>query len=275
MNASKEEDNHARSNFVKALVQNTNANNDRLLDNNKIPKKIVQFWDNLERLPEDVNECIQSWHQLETLGYERLLFDSKKSGEFILEKLGQRYKSAYDRCYHPAMQSDFFRLCYIFIEGGCYIDADDVYYGADIDHLFDDGRLKIQPLCYDISTHSMVSPSVFTKFGANSESWIFYFNNNPLIAKSRHPIIEQALSLAISLLETDTIDSLPEIQSTTGPGNLTKSVIDIIAETNTKENLILVLTDWEDIAESKWPLSYRNDARNWRLSNGQNFKGIN
>jgi len=275
MNASKEEDNHARSNFVKALVQNTNANNDRLLDNNKIPKKIVQFWDNLERLPEDVNECIQSWHQLETLGYERLLFDSKKSGEFILEKLGQKYKNAYDKCYHPAMQSDFFRLCYIFIEGGCYIDADDVYNGADIDHLFDDGRLKIQPLCYDMSTHSMVSPSVFTKFGANSENWIFYFNNNPLIAKSRHPIIEQALSLAISLLETDTIDSLPEIQSTTGPGNLTKSVIDTIAETNTKEQLILVLTNWEDIVESKWPLSYRNDARNWRLSNGQNFKGIN
>lgn len=62
MQTSKEEDNHPRSNFIKALVQNTNTNNGRLLDNNKILKKIVQFWDNLERLPEDVNECIQSWH---------------------------------------------------------------------------------------------------------------------------------------------------------------------------------------------------------------------
>ena len=273
MNAS-EEENKTRSNFVKGLVQKDNACNDKLLlNNNRIPKTLIQFWDNLQRLPEDVNECIQSWHQLEILGYKRLLFDNKKAGEFIFEKLGKRYKSAYDKCYHPAMQSDFFRLCYIFIEGGCYIDADDVYNGKSIDRFFDDGRLKIQPLFYYVATHSMISPSVFAKFGAYSESWIFYFNNNPLIAERRHPIIEQALSLATSLLETNTIDSLPEIQSTTGPGNLTKSIIDIIAETNTKEQLILVLTDWEDIAESKWPLSYRSDARNWRLSNSQTFKG--
>lgn len=271
---SKEEENHVRSNFVRELVQYSNNNDNSLLyDNKRIPKKIVQFWNNLERLPEDVNECIQSWRQVEISGYERLLFDNKKAGEFILKKLGRRYKIAYDKCYHPAMQSDFFRLCYIFIEGGCYIDADDVYSGADINGLFGDGRLKIQPLCYDVATHSMISPSIFTKFGTYSGSWIFYFNNNPLIAESRHPIIERALSLATFLLEKDTIDGLPEIQSTTGPGNLTKSVIDIVAETNAKEQLLLVLPNWEDIAQSKWPLSYRNDARNWRLSNTQTFKG--
>ena len=112
MNTSEEEDNHARSNFVKALVQNTNANNDILLDNDKIPKKIIQFWDNLEQLPADVNECTKSWSQLDALGYEHLLFDNKKAGQFILEKLGNRYKRAYEKCYHPAMQSDYFRLCY-------------------------------------------------------------------------------------------------------------------------------------------------------------------
>ncbi|WP_295212212.1 glycosyltransferase [uncultured Chryseobacterium sp.] len=274
MSTQKTTDEQIRSNFVKEIVQGIFEN--LSFDKNKIPKKIIQFWDNSEQLPADVNECIQSWSQLDSLGYKRLLFDNKKAGKFILKKLGNKYKKAYDKCYHPAMQSDYFRLCYIFIEGGCYIDADDVYSGEDINYLFDDNRLKLQPLCYDISTQSMVSPSIFTKAGAYSSSWIFYFNNNPLIAKSNHPIIEQALSLAtLLLLESDTIDSLPEIQSTTGPGNITKSVTNFLQETKSEEQLILVLTDWENVAKSKWPLSYRNDARNWRLSNCQDFKGLN
>ncbi|MNY47801.1 hypothetical protein D3C86_1830960 [compost metagenome] len=120
----------------------------------------------------------------------------------------------------------------------------------------------------------MVSQSIFTMVGAYSNSWIFYFNNNPLIAKSRNPIIEQALSLATSLLEEDTSQGLPEIQSTTGPGNLTKSVTEFLKEKDAiVEELILVLKDWDNTAESKWPLSYRNDARNWRLSNSVNFNG--
>ena len=168
------------------------------------------------------------------------------------------------------------QIIFVFvIEGGCYIDADDIYSGAEINYLFDDSRLKIQPLCYDISSSSMVSPSVFTEVGEYSNSWIFYFNNNPIIAKSKNPIIERALSNATSLLETDINNTLPEIQSTTGPGNLTKAVTDFLTENNTVEEILLVLKDWENIAESKWPLSYRNDARNWRLSNCQYFKGIN
>ncbi|WET03911.1 capsular polysaccharide synthesis protein [Flavobacterium sp. YJ01] len=275
MNISKEEKNQNQSLFVRDIVQKTPSNKKESLSNSdKIPKKIIQFWDNHEQLPSDVKDCIQSWSQLDVLGYERLLFNNKNAGEFILEKLGDRYKNAYDKCYHPAMQSDYFRLCYIFIEGGCYVDADDVYSGVDIDPLFDDDRLKIQPLCYDTTTYSMVSQSIFTMVGEYSNSWIFYFNNNPLIAKSRNPIIEQALSLATSLLEEDTSQGLPEIQSTTGPGNLTKSVTAFLKEKDAiVDELILVLKDWDNTAESKWPLSYRNDARNWRLSNSVNFNG--
>jgi len=127
------------------------------------------------------------------------------------------------------MQSDYFRLCYIFVEGGCYVDADDVYRGAEIEHLFSDGRLKIQPLCYDISTEEMVPTPVFADPGANELNWIFYFNNNPLIAISKHPILERALSSATSSLESNGQSELPEIQSTTGPGNLTKSIFDAVA----------------------------------------------
>jgi mannosyltransferase OCH1-like enzyme len=239
----------------------------------KIPKRIVQFWDDLDRLPGDVGECIESWRKIEEQGVERLLFDKHQARDFICRKLGPRYKQAYDKCYHPAMQSDYFRLCYILVEGGCYIDADDVYHGSPIQHLFSDGRLKLQPLCYDISTNEMVPLPLFTEPGANVLSWIFYFNNNPLIAVSGHPIVERALAQATLTLEQDVTKGLPEIQSTAGPGNLTKSIFDAATENGKIERDLLVLREWENIAKNQWVLSYRNDQRNWRLSNCRGYRG--
>ena len=90
------------------------------------------------------------------------------------------------------------------------------YNGSQIQHLFNDSRLKIQPLCYDMAANVMVPPRLFTKSGADAASWIFYFNNNPLIAGSGHPVIEHALNQATLSLEKDnerlarnTIDNWP------------------------------------------------------------------
>jgi hypothetical protein len=268
------EENHcARSSFVRGLVQRSG---DPAVASpvftREPPKRIVQFWDDLDRLPGDVGECIETWRKTEEQGVEGVLFDKRQAGDFIRRRLGARHKRAYDKCYHPAMQSDYFRLCYILVEGGCYIDADDVYDGSQIQHLFSDGRLKIQPLCYDMATNMMVPPSLFTKPGANAASWIFYFNNNPLIAGSGHPLIERALAQATLSLENDVTNGLPEIQSTTGPGNLTKSIFDAVTESSEFEQTLLVLCDWENIAKNRWELSYRNDPRNWRLSNCRGYQ---
>jgi len=276
MNASdpSEENHRARSSFVRGLVQRSGGPDvASSVFARKLPKRIVQFWDDLDRLPGDVRECIESWRKTEEQGVERLLFDERKARDFIRRKLGARYKKAYDKCYHPAMQSDYFRLCYILVEGGCYIDADDVYHGSPIQHLFSDGRLKLQPLCYDMSTNKMVPPPLFTEPGANVLSWIFYFNNNPLIAVSGHPIVARALAQATLNLEQDMANGLPEIQSTAGPGNLTKSISDAATENGESERALLVLRDWENIAKSSWALSYRNDQRNWRLSNCRGYQG--
>jgi mannosyltransferase OCH1-like enzyme len=227
----------------------------------------------LDQLPGDVRECIESWKKLREQGFEVLLFDNNRASDFVARRLGPRYESAYVKCYHPAMRSDYFRLCYILMEGGCYLDADDVYHGSAIEHLFNDGRLRIQPLCYDISTNQMVPPSVFTELGANASTWIFYFNNNPLIAVNGHPIVKRALAKATEALERPTAGELPEIQSTTGPGNLTKSIFDLATEQGEIERALLILCDWEDIAINKWSLSYRHDARNWRLSNQREYQG--
>ncbi len=269
-----QEDHQARSDFVRELVQRSGVHDSvPAAYSTKPPRTIVQFWDDLDQLPGDVRECIESWKKLGEQGFEVLLFDNDSARDFVARRLGSRYESAYVKCYHPAMRSDYFRLCYILMEGGCYLDADDVYHGSAIEHLFNDGRLRIQPLCYDISTNQMVPPSVFTELGANASTWIFYFNNNPLIAVNGHPIVKRALAKATEALERPTAGELPEIQSTTGPGNLTKSIFDLATEQGEIERALLVLCDWEGIAINKWSLSYRHDARNWRLSNQREYQG--
>jgi len=263
-----------RSEFIRKLVQRPlgqHSINDRCRQ--PTPKTIVQFWHDLGQLPPDVEECVRSWTVWETSGFEHRLFDERTAGAFISSSLSARHKRAFERCYHPAMQADYFRLCYVLVEGGFYIDADDVCVGPDIGWLGDDGRLKLQPLCYDIATEAMVKPAVFLRPDVYDPSWIFYFNNNPLIASPGHPVIAHALSQAtLLLLQLADEDELPEIQMATGPGNISKSIFDLGTRTGGDiESNIVVLGDWDSLAVSRWPLSYRGDARNWRLSNQKRF----
>jgi hypothetical protein len=257
-----------RSNCVRQLVQYSNASAEtRTTYIEATPKRIVQFWDSLSELPQDVKECMDSWRILERSGFEFQVFDEMSARQFIKTHLGSRFEKAFDKCYHPSMKSDYFRYSYIFIEGGFYIDADDVYHGGTIDHLFTDGRLKLQPFCYDITTNQMVQPSFFLRPGAYKLGWVFYFNTTPLIASPKHPIVERALLNATISLEQEAIGELPEVQATTGPGNLTRSIIDVLGDERCPEEELFIVHHWEKISTSKWPLSYRNDKRNWRLSN--------
>ena len=262
-----------RSEFIRRLVQRSAGQLPvKAQYIQSTPRTIVQFWHDLGELPADVEECIATWAGWTTNGFAHRLFDERSAKEFIGGSLSARHKHAFELCYHPAMQADYFRLCYLFVEGGFYIDADDVCVGADIGWLFDDGRLKIQPLCYDTASGTMVNPSVFVHNDAYDPSWIFYFNNNPLIASREHPVIDGALRQATDILEFAGEDALPEIQATTGPGNISRTIFGLGATPEGVESDLVVLRDWDSLAFSKWPLTHRSDARNWRLSNQRRFR---
>ncbi len=216
---------------------------------------------------------MDSWLQLERAGFAVLRFDDASARRFVVDHLEAHHLRALDACYHPAMRSDYFRLCYISVRGGCYVDADDSYRGEGIAEFFEGPFLTLRPLCYDCASHSMVPPHVFARHRADSQAWIFYFNNNPLISPPRHPVVVRARERATRLLNDHTSGELPDIQSTTGPGNLTASVVaEALVSDQTKSPLSLrIAANWEEVATSVWPLSYRTDRRNWRLSNRQHF----
>jgi hypothetical protein len=261
------EDDRLRSSHMRELVQET-VPIDAPSGPAHIPRVIVQYWHDSGAIPPDVRECLESWGPLTGQGFKRVLFDDSEARRFIARRFGVPYVAAFDRCHHPAMRCDYFRLCYISKHGGFYVDADEVYQGGECQSLFRDNRLKIQPLCYDSLNDTMVRTEVFTENRAYSPDWTFYVNNNPLIAPASHPIVNLALDRSTRILLSRGGERL-DIQSTTGPGNLTASLVrhSIASKTAGRARDFLLLTNWEAMSISRWPLSYRGDERNWRLWN--------
>lgn len=259
-----------RSEFIRNLIQKTQKAQSLRDSVPGIPKTIVQFWHDLAELPEDVAECITSWSKWESRGFVHRLFDRQSAEDFISRTLSHEHVLAFGRCYHPAMQADYFRLCYIFVEGGLYVDADDVCIATDISFLFRGPQLKVQPLCYDIDSDSMIESTNFLKQSSETKNWIFYVNNNPLAGRKGDPIVERSLMRSTQRLNDARSGELLEIQSATGPGNLSRTIFEVGAASDLEGDL-LILKDWEATAISKWPLSYRSDARNWRHSNQKSF----
>ena len=228
-----------------------------------IPRTLIRYWHDPGALPDDVRACLDSWEPLRDEGFGFRMFDDGSAAAYVAERYGERECEAFARCRHPAMRSDYFRLCFLLAEGGLHVDADDVWLDGPWPTLFQDGRLKVQPMCYDVLARGMVPAAEIRRAGHAPDGRVFYVNNNPIAAPAGHPVLRLALARATGkLLEADR----PEIQSTTGPGNLTAALVahawDLeLAGANMDFELLF---DWGAIAETRWDLSYRHDARNWR-----------
>ena len=230
----------------------------------QIPRKIVRYWHDPSDCPEDVRACLDSWNILADEGFEFRMFDDVSAASYIADVYSERECRAFARCSHPAMRCDYLRMCFVLVEGGLYVDADDVLIGDGWRHLFRNGKLKLQPLGYDIAAGGMMSASDVWRSDLSNDGRVFYVNNDPIAAPPSHPVVRRALIRATEkLLGSDTF---PEIQSTTGPGNMT------VALAGHARHLQLaglpfdfeLLRDWNSIAEMRWDLSYRADSRNWR-----------
>lgn len=82
---------------------------------------LMQFWD-APPAPADVEELMASWRTDPHFVYHRYCWESAHA--FIRDRLDRRTLRVFESCAVPAMQSDVFRLCWLYEEGGIYIDAD-------------------------------------------------------------------------------------------------------------------------------------------------------
>jgi len=209
---------------------------------------------------------LDSWNLLELAGFELRMFCDESAAAYIAERYGRREVAAFERCRHPAMRSDYFRLCFVLADGGLYVDADDVLIGEGWHAIFRDNTLKLQPLCYDVNAQAMLPAAELRQVDLPTSDRIFYVNNNPIAAPAGHPVLSRALVRATARLLGQ--DESPEIQSTTGPGNLTAVLAAHAYELQLQDTTAIqdfeLLLDWHKVAETRWELAYRNDCRNWR-----------
>src|SRR5262249_42863738 len=161
-----------------------------------IPRRLVRYWHDPNDLPDDVRACLESWDRLAGEGFEIHLFNDVSAVDYIARHYGQREVQAFARCHHPAMRSDYLRLCYILAEGGMYVDADDVLLGDGWRRLFLDSKLKLQPLCYDIAAGRMTASADIWEPDLPSGNRVFYVNNDPIAAPANHPVLIRALTRA-------------------------------------------------------------------------------
>ena len=100
-----------RSTFVRKLtLRQLKSADDTVGSSNisasSIPRTLICYWHDLNELPEDVKECLNSWNRLDREGFENRTFNDLSAKAYIADKFGARETAAFARCRHPAMRSD-------------------------------------------------------------------------------------------------------------------------------------------------------------------------
>lgn len=85
------------------------------------PVALMQFWDT-DKPPSDVSAEMQVWQDLAGPAYTRLSLETAR--DLFREQFGSASVALYDKCPHPAVQSDLARLGWLLVNGGIYVDAD-------------------------------------------------------------------------------------------------------------------------------------------------------
>ena len=137
-----------------------------------IPRAVVQFWDQTE-IPEEIKEVMASWQE-HCEGFEHHVFDDNRAASFIARHCHVRVLLAFRSAAHPAMRSDIFRLAYLLVAGGVYVDTDDRC------------RENLSPLLEEGFDLILLQEDIGS------------IGNNFIAAAPRHPMIAAALNTVVN-----------------------------------------------------------------------------
>jgi Flp pilus assembly protein TadD len=208
-----------------------------------VPKTIMQFWDQATP-PPDVAALMRSW-QDHNPGHRHVRFDDGAARAFLKAHCAPEVLRAYQRAREPAMKADLFRVAYLFVEGGCYADADD---------------RCLRPI------GELVPP--WAGFAAFQEDF-GTLGNNFLIATPLHPVLGLAARLAVQAINRGDDDLL---WLATGPGLITRAFAEILATSTMAPPAWLervAIFDRHEIERAvaiHCLLTYKNTERHWSLA---------
>jgi hypothetical protein len=86
-----------------------------------IPANLFTFYHDVSKIPEVMNEKYKKMVR-ENPEFNCKLFDIHSGRKFISQNFGPNVLIAYDKLKPYAYKSDLFRYCYIYVNGGIYVD---------------------------------------------------------------------------------------------------------------------------------------------------------
>jgi tetratricopeptide (TPR) repeat protein/2-polyprenyl-3-methyl-5-hydroxy-6-metoxy-1,4-benzoquinol methylase len=219
---------------------------------------IVQFWHGV--VPEDVRPLIAGWQQRNP-GLRHELFDEGRARSFLAANFGEETAQLFDHCHHAAMKSDFFRLGYLLLHGGVYVDADEVC------------QRSILPVVEALDRTECV---VYMRGGLMP-----YLNNSFIAARPRARVIATAFRDVAKALRAARAQGLrPNIWEATGPGALTRAAASALraamADGASPVTMLEVMTEGQltTLSHTNEQLAYKRTSEgDWRSQKAQKAAG--
>jgi len=215
-----------------------------------IPRQIVQYWHS-EEWPEDVQQAIAKVQECNR-DMVCTVFHEQAAREFVRAHFGDGMRSLFDFCFHHTMKSDLFRLCYLYVHGGIYVDVDISCHG---------------PLAKILGNND------FRCFFMYAEGKPWCIENGFVVAEPANGIIAAMIrNLERNLVQYRDKQRFRGIWADTGPGLATETIMGLLARHMlTGEGASLIdgfLTSRHDLCAISYhhaELEYKQTSEgNWR-----------
>lgn len=191
----------------------------------KVPKIIHQTW-KTEKVPEELNFCVESWKKLNP-DWQYILWTHKKMALFVKDNFPDIYKT-YKNYGNDIFRADLFRLLVLIKMGGVYVDLD-MECVKSLDTLFDKfmGNANLS-VCK--------RPEIFAKMYKVP----IYIQNYFIASTPENKIL---LKIVEDILNKGTEHDVKRVVHATGPLAFTESLNKMSIEKLIRNNDIKVLDD--------------------------------
>jgi tetratricopeptide (TPR) repeat protein len=205
----------------------------------RIPSQIIQFWHD-QVPPPDVSAIMASWQDAHP-HQQYIRFDNASAAAFLRIHLPGAPLQAFLRAQEPAQSADIFRLAYLNVLGGLFVDADD--------------RCLAPIETYVAAMADFVAyQEEFATIGANF-----------IGAAPGHPVIARALEQAVEAVNRGDHD-MPWLS--TGSGLLTRAFAQLVATPDSSDWLnravVLELFELQRFVGMHCPAQYKKDRQRLR-----------
>lgn len=210
--------------------------------NTLIPKTIMQTW--------ETRDCVNPYTKssigaLKAMNPEYIyrFFDNTQRREFISTHFDINVCIAYDLLVSGAFQADLFRYCYLFIEGGCYVDYRMVARKPFRDILNENDIFQIT---VDYEKTNSMNPDIGTSY---LNSLICSIPNHPFLKKAIDTCVANIIHNQKRFLDMSTMGGSYGCLDLTGPVMLYKTISGDIEGCNKR---------WKHIISNNDETDYKN-----------------